>query len=120
MTELNYADVKPGDLITVRYPSGTTITGFMDSFGRNDSIEDMPFVIAVDGSLFEDLVLVYHAPGPPAWDREGVKYAVDSDDDIWVRVALGWCCTKAGRTMDSREVEDEYGPCRALIPQDVA
>ena len=44
MSKLNYVDVMPGDEIAIRSPSGTTVTGVMDRFGRNDSIEGIPFM----------------------------------------------------------------------------
>lgn len=121
MSELNYADVKPGDLITIHYPSGTTITGVMDCFGRNDSIVDIPFMIAADGSLHEGLALIAHTrAAPPAWDREGVEYVVDDDGNAWSRFGEDWICPPFEVVANSREIECEYGPCRALIPEDVA
>lgn len=120
MSELNYADVKPGDEITIRYPSGTTITGVVDSFGLDDSIVNIPFMIATAGILHDGFTLIAHTPGVPAWDREGVEYVVDDDGDVWRRFDEDWICLPSEVVANSREIECDHGPCRALIPEDVA
>lgn len=120
MSELNYVDVMPGDKITIRYRSGTMVTGTLRRVDGYDDIENHPARINNANGLLPTIELIAHTPGVPAWDREGVEYVVDDDGDVWRRFDEDWICLPSEVVANSREIECDYGPCRALIPEDVA
>lgn len=117
MSKLSYVDVMPGDKITIRYRSGTVVTGTLRRVDGYDDIENHPARINNANGLLPTIELIAHTPAPPAWDREGVEYVVDNDGDAWRRFDGDWICLSSEVVSSSWRIEYNYGPCRALVPE---
>ncbi len=119
--------LEEGWKVSVTLTDGTKVRDSpITRVGRNLLICDGSIVLGIAHEAINtskiDSLDAFTPPEPPNpwWDRFGMGYVIDRDNDLWWRAdGDEWRIARGGIYLTSGDVEAKYGPCVPLIRVEV-